>query len=111
MTVAAAVAFLAAHLGWACDEHPAIREFAAELRQLTKTLTAAVAHGGDTRGEKIGRCPAVTRDDTRCAAPLRVDPYVDQIQCGRCGTRWDRRGGGWLRLRSEQVEADREERA
>lgn len=89
-------------LEWACDYHPAIDDFAQELSDLSRALASAARtdHG---RGEKVGKCPAVMRDDTRCGTALRVDPFVDQIQCGRCGTRWNRRKGEWLKLRAAQL--------
>lgn len=99
-TVTAMVAWLLVGLDTALDEHPAIDEWARDLSQLVRTLRrVAQAHH---QGEKAGRCPARLRDDTRCPATLRADPYVDQIACGRCGSTWNRRDGGWLRLRAEQ---------
>lgn len=96
--------WLADRLGEACDRHPNIDEFADEICSLARTV-AAVGRTDHSKGEKIGRCPALLRDETRCGAQLRVDPYVDQIQCGRCGTRWDRRKGEWLKLASDQITA------
>ena len=102
--------WLADRTEWACDHHPAVDEYADEICALARTV-ASVGRIDHTKGEKIGRCPAVLRDETRCAAPLRVDPYVDQIQCGRCGSRWDRRKGEWMHLRAAQLDATKESAA
>lgn len=99
--------WLGHRLEWACDHHPAIDEFAAVIYELSRSITSAARtdHG---KGERIGNCPARMRDETYCNTPLRVDPYVDQIQCGRCGSRWDRRKGEWLKLRADQIAMKKE---
>jgi hypothetical protein len=96
--------WLGDRLDVACDDHPAIDEFAAEMSQLTRTV-ATVSQVDHSRGEYVGTCPVLTRDETRCGTILRVDPYVDEIQCNRCGTKWNRRKGDWLRLRGQQLAA------
>lgn len=109
-TVPALCRWLADRLGWACDEHPAIDEFAAEVVALARTVSV-VARTDRSQGEKIGRCPQKLRDDSRCNTVLRVDPYADQIQCNRCGTRWNRRKGEWMQLRAAQLDAMKESAA
>lgn len=94
------VRWLDLRLDWACDEHPAIDEFATEVRDTVRHLRGITRDR--ERGESAGRCPARLRDDSRCDARLSVDPYVDKIQCPRCGSSWNRRDQGWLRLRAEQ---------
>jgi hypothetical protein len=97
------VEWLFDRLDWACDEHPAVDEFASDLRDTVRAVHSAQQLGG--AGEKVGRCPMVLRDDTRCAAPLRADPYMDRITCQRCGSSWYRPDGGWWHLRALQQAA------
>lgn len=96
--------WLSDRLDAACNTHPAIDEFAKDLSDLSRTV-AAVARTDRGRGEKVGRCPAILRDESRCATQLRVDPYADVIACHRCGSSWHRRSGEWLKLRAEQLKA------
>jgi hypothetical protein len=98
--VTSLVGWLLVRLDWACDEHPAVDDFAAEVRDIAHQVHAAARTGSS--GTKVGRCPAVLRDDSRCGATLRADPYLDRITCPRCSTEWNRNTGGWLRLRGEQ---------
>jgi hypothetical protein len=88
-------------LEWACDSHLAVDEFARDIRDATRALRA---FRPSETGESAGRCPQ-RRGDTRCDAPLFVDPYVDTIRCGRCGTEWKRREGQWMHLRGQQMAA------
>lgn len=100
-TVATLAVFLAARLPWACDQHPAIDGFAADLRELTGQLRA---FEGKDRGASVGRCPRQIGDE-RCGTQLYVDPYVDEIQCTRCRQKWKRRDGEWMHLRAQQLSA------
>jgi len=95
------VNWLSERLGWACDNHPAIDEFARDVKAMVRALRGIVRQQ-DPRGEPAGRCPARLRDDTRCGTPLYVDPYIDHIACTRCGRQWHRPSGGWVKLRAEQ---------
>lgn len=95
------VGWLDVRLDWAMDSHTAIDEFSAELNDFVRALRSATRT--DTyRGEKVGNCPVRLRDDTRCNATLRADPYLDRITCGRCSTSWNRRDAGWMKLRAQQ---------
>jgi hypothetical protein len=96
------VGWLSNRLDWAFGNHPAIDEFARELKEMTKALKA-IAREHD-KGESAGRCPAKLRDETRCNTRLTVDPYINTITCRRCGTSWDRRRQGWVMLKSAQTE-------
>jgi hypothetical protein len=100
----AIVSWLLNRLDWACDEHPAIDEFAHEIKVMVKALRGITRE--QTSGASAGKCPAKLRDETRCGTPLTVDPYVDEIQCRRCGTKWQRREAGWFHLRAQQAEWD-----
>lgn len=100
------VQWLLNRLDWAMDEHLAIDEFASEVNEYVRTLRQATRT--DTyRGEMVGKCPAKLRDDTRCNATLRCDPYLDRITCGRCSSSWNRRDAGWTQLRAQQDEWER----
>jgi hypothetical protein len=100
-TVTTMVFWLAARLPWACDSHPAVDDFAADLRDMTGQLRA---FEGKDRGEPVGRCPRLIGEE-RCNTPLYVDPYVDEIQCTRCRQNWKRRDGEWMHLRAQQLSA------
>lgn len=109
-TITAMTSWLLLWLDWACDEHPGIDEFATDLRDVVRDVRAA-ANAGAARGEKVGRCPAVLRDEDRCGTQLRADPYMDRIACPRCGTTWDRRQQGWVHLRAAQLQVTAEKTA
>ncbi len=93
--------WLSARLPWACDSHPAIDDFAADLREITGQLRAFESKD---RGESVGRCPRQMGGE-RCNTRLYVDPYVDEIACTRCKQRWKRRAGEWMHLRAQQLAA------
>lgn len=106
--VATLAGWLLNRLDDACDQHPAIDEFAAKVHRLHSTLRRAVGEQ-KAGGEPVGRCPAKLRDDTRCNTKLYADPYLDQIACARCGTAWPRRQ--WLSLAAAQDDVKAEEAA
>lgn len=95
-TVTSCTGFLRAQLDWAAREHPAIVEFATELRELVSELRVAT---GDPRPKPIGTCTnLVDRDGQRveCGHKLYAAPYSDVIRCRACGDRWSR--DRWLML-------------
>lgn len=94
-------AWLTVRLSWACDLHPAVDEFARDIRELAGELRA---YGGKERGEAVGRCPR-DRGGERCNTQLFVDPYVDEIECSRCHMKWKRKAGEWMHLRAQQLAA------
>lgn len=94
--------WLSTRLPWACDSHPAVDEFAVDLRDLSGALRAFT---GRDRGEPVGRCPRRIGDEP-CNTALYVDPYVDEIQCPRCRQTWKRRAGEWMHLRAQQLSAN-----
>ena len=100
-TVSELCRWLGVRLPWACDQHPAIDEFAQDIRELAGQLRA---YGGRDRGEAVGRCPR-DRGGERCNTALYVDPYVDQIECTRCRMKWKRKAGEWMHLRAQQLAA------
>jgi hypothetical protein len=101
MLITSVTIWLTTRLEWACDHHPAVDEFAQDLRELTGQLRA---YGGRDRGERVGNCPRSYGDD-HCNTPLYVDPYVDEIECSRCHMKWKRKAGEWLHLRAQQLGA------
>jgi hypothetical protein len=103
-----AVAVLAPWLGdrldWACAEHNAVVEFAWDIRDIIGQLRAFRPR---ETGENAGRCPRKPTDQ-RCGMQLHVDPYEDTITCERCGAKWNRKDGGWMHLRGQQLAAGME---
>jgi len=77
----------------ACDTHPAVDEFAAEMRRLRGGLAAVVGVKSDR--VYVGPCP-ITDDKGTCGAALTADPYLDIIRCPRCDTMWSRDKWLWL---------------
>ncbi len=77
----AIVRFLDAQLDWACDHHPAIDEFAAELRGVVGSMRAA--RGDRPESIYVGRCPVGA-----CGARLYADSWHDVIRCSACRTEW-----------------------
>lgn len=88
-TVAVLARWLSDRLDWACDEHPAVDEFAAELAE---TLAALRGVHGLTRLRH--RLPAPCPDcDMRV---LYRDDGADYIECGSCHRLWTEEEYGWL---------------
>lgn len=92
-TVAAMAWWLDARWEWACDRHPAVDEFAADLREYERTLRGVTGIDTDDR-ITIGRCPG--RGET-CGAILKATPWQTSVECPRCTARWPRMS--WLNLR------------
>ena len=92
-TVVQLTAWLGNRLEWACDDHPAVDEFAAEMRRLRGGLAAVVGVKSDR--VYVGPCP-ITDDKGTCGAALTADPYLDIIRCPRCDTMWSRDKWLWL---------------
>lgn len=86
--------WLTVRLDWACDEHPAVDDFAGEMRDLEKTLRRTTGIDRDDT-QRIGWCPGVHGQP--CGAELRVTPWQDVAECPRCSARHPRIT--WLRLR------------
>jgi hypothetical protein len=99
-TLFAVTTWLSVRLDWACAQHDAVDEFAAELRQIRQALRR---WQDEVDGEDAGRCPR-RPGDHRCDTQLVVDAYQPVITCPRCGASWDRRKGDWLDLRSQQAQ-------
>lgn len=91
--LAAIVLWLRAHLPWAIDEHPAVDEFATELRDILHACRAAA--GLLPRMMRIGDCPALDGEEV-CGAALHADPMAEEIRCRKCRTSWPR--SRWMLL-------------
>ena len=81
------VDFLQSWLGKSCDEHPAIDEFARELRDLHRVYeqAAGIRHRPSWRVT----CPADTSEG-ECGASLRVtlEDFDSTVYCRSCETTW-----------------------
>jgi hypothetical protein len=81
------VDFLQSWLGKSCDEHPAIDEFARELRDLHRVYeqAAGIRHRPSWRVT----CPADTSEG-ECGANLRVtlEDFDSTVYCRNCETTW-----------------------
>jgi hypothetical protein len=97
-TISTLTGWLLARLDWALDEHPAVDDFAREVRDTLRAIRGVTEP--QRTGEYIGKCPAKLRDESRCQTRLYADPYLDQIACPRCGVSWARRQ--WLQLAAAQ---------
>lgn len=103
--LAAIVLWLRAHLPWAIEQHPAIREFGDELRDVLRA--GRVAAGVLPMMMRIGDCPAMLSDGEPCGTGLYADAYAELIQCRRCRATWRR--PQWMllgeTLRGEEAKA------
>lgn len=101
--------WLALRIDWACDTHPAIDEYVAEIRSTLATCRAVNGITVDTI--PIGPCATARDDGNECGYRLRADPYLDNITCRRCQTVWPKRNWLWLHDREKPVELDLEAHA
>jgi hypothetical protein len=107
--LAAIVLWLRAHLPWAIESHPAVEEFAGELRDILHQCRMAA--GVLPKMTRIGDCPnVVDGEEDECGVALYADPRGDAIRCRRCRSRWHR--GRWMllgeTLRGEEETAEPE---
>jgi hypothetical protein len=105
--------YLAATLGWACEQHPDIGGFLTQLRAVVGAVRAAVGERSDL--VYLGRCPEVLRDretggEEPCGAHLVQDAHVSLVVCPRCRAETPERRWLWLagRIRATWGDADRE---
>ncbi|MFD7410639.1 hypothetical protein [Kitasatospora purpeofusca] len=83
---AEAVGFLRRNLLWACSEHPAVDDFATEIRQLhgaAQRITAPVEPP-----HVLGRHPADPGAAEACGGRLEMRPGGTTVRCTRCSTAW-----------------------
>lgn len=86
-TLLGIVNFLQAWLSKTCDEHPAVDEFASELRNLHRQMQQAA--GQTRRAAWRVTCPTDT-DDGECGQQLKVsgEDFGGQVTCRSCRTTW-----------------------
>lgn len=86
-TLIGIVGFLQSWLSKACQEHPAISDFALEVRGLHRSCKAAAGQV-ERAGWRV-TCPTDT-DDGECGAVLlvRSEDFGGDVACRACGTRW-----------------------
>lgn len=79
--VEAHASFLRANLIWICDEHPAVREFGADVRRVAGQARAIAMGGAPER--RVGvQCG--------CGGVLHVTVSTDGARCEDCGTQYGR---------------------
>ncbi len=79
--VATLARWLADRTDWACDTHTAVDEYAAELRQLTRTLRVVTG-----TAQLVVRLPAPC-PDCDLLSLIRADGE-DHVRCTECGRLW-----------------------
>lgn len=82
-TLVEIVKFLHAWLDRACDDHPAIDDFARELGDAWATARSAARMTGQRK--TVVDCPTVNDDGTACGGHVTVTDDTDTY-CRRCGT-------------------------
>lgn len=102
-TVQALASWLANRIPWAAEYHPAVDEYAKEIRDLLGALRAADGETSDRT--YLGPCP-VMLDDGPCSARLYASPWVDIVECPRCATRWEKRQWFVLGAAIRQMQAE-----
>jgi hypothetical protein len=95
-TVTAITRFLLAQLDSVCDRHPAVAEFAYDVRTLHHECKRTISE--QPHRLKVGPCPMELDDGTVCGTARSVDPKGDSMRCGGCGTTWQR--WEWMALAS-----------
>lgn len=86
-TLVGIVNFLQSWLSKTCSEHPAVDEFASELRTLHRQMQQAA--GQTRRAAWRVTCPT-DMDDGECGQRLKVsgDDFGGQVTCRACQTTW-----------------------
>ncbi|WP_106685779.1 hypothetical protein [Streptomyces violaceusniger] len=80
--VAEAAARLTDNVLWIASSWPLAGAFAEELRDLERSALSIVSPPEKTR--RIGQCPTLQSDGTRCGAVLRAPHGVTQVSCPWC---------------------------
>lgn len=92
--LAATAGFLRDNLLWACSSHPAVDEFAGDIRRLHATATRITRPV--EKPTIVGHCPRED-DGEPCGGRLELPPGGQTIRCHRCDTPWSQLQ--WLALR------------
>lgn len=88
VTLLSAVTFLRQWLPTACESHPAVDDFAREVRESWQIARDAARHTPERRQSIT--CPSDT-DDGICGYRIQIKPerLGEDITCRRCGTDWN----------------------
>ncbi|MFD7428429.1 hypothetical protein ACFV6Z_15475 [Streptomyces sp. NPDC059818] len=85
----AAVSGLLANMPWIAVSWSEAGTFAAEIRDLTKSVRSIIApEPAVDRGRRIGSCPAMDPSGTLCGAVLWLPPGAKALRCEWCDTRY-----------------------
>lgn len=98
-TVASLASWLEIRLGWACDEHHAIDEFATKLGQIRHAMRSVLG---------LTAVPKELCEGVACRSCDRRSLYRDggYIQCGNCGQHYNEREyGAWVGLLAGQAKS------
>lgn len=106
IALAGVVTFLRQWLPTAVRRHPAVDEFAEDVRYIVHACRLAL--GDLVDAQRIGYCPALGDDGRECRALLYAYPNATAIYCERCGTEWPR--SRWVLL-GKILSGDREQAA
>lgn len=98
------IRFLTDNLLWACDSYPEVAQDLEEIRRIHSEATAALSPDPRPGRVKIGYCPTLTGEKTRCAQPLTATAASTRVRCEACGTRWTTLDD-WHALRAAQDHA------
>lgn len=87
------------NLPWACERHPAVDEFAIEVRN----LHSAATHALESHPATNVRVPCVETmldegGERPCGERIRIDMDADHLDCRGCGRRYERDEWYLLRL-------------
>jgi len=86
--LAGIIDWLRDQLDWAIANHPAVDEFAGEVRDIVHQCHRAI--GALENHMRIGTCPALDENGHPCNSRLYADPQADTIICRNCGADWPR---------------------
>lgn len=103
----AAVALLA-NMPWIAVSWPEAGTFAAEIRDLTKSVRSIIApEPAVERGQRIGNCPAMDPAGVLCGAVLWLPRGEKAVRCEWCDTRYPPYVWGQLKAWMTEDEAAR----
>jgi hypothetical protein len=92
-----AVTILLNNLPWAVEHRRDFGKFNRDVSGFVRQIKSALDPTATPPARvRIGRCPLITADNTRCGNLLEADPFAPSIHCWKCGANWDR--ADWPRL-------------
>ncbi|WP_405799316.1 hypothetical protein [Streptomyces sp. NBC_01506] len=85
--VTSGVAALIGHMPWVSVSWPDAGAFAADIRELTRSLSSIIRPGEPAdRGTTLGPCPADVGDGALCGAVLRLYEGAKVVTCAWCSS-------------------------